>query len=159
MKRLKTFENFSEQDVKNMLLKAQKNNKIEIKTSIDDVLKNITNTGNLSKIGTFEGFVEQEGRFISAADQKRMSEYVQKFKELGLNTKKVEELLPKLQRYIQIEYKELDDYSMSVSSREEAIENGERLKKIYDESEKLQPFVKEFENQIRILAKKANKLL
>jgi len=159
MKNIKTFENFTEQDVKNMLLKSQKKNDIEIKTSIDDVIKNITNTGNLSKLGTFEGFVEQEGRFISAADQGRMSEYVQKFKELGLDTKKAEELLPNFQRYVQIEYKEIDKYSMPVSTKEEAHEYGRKLNQLYDESEKLQPFVKEMENEVRKLAKEANQLL
>ena len=159
MKNIKTFENFTEQDVKNMLLKSQKKNDIEIKTSIDDVIKNITNTGNLSKLGTFEGFVEQEGRFISASDQGRMSEYVQKFKELGLDTKRAEELLPKFQRYIQIEYKELDKYSMPVSTKEEAHEYGKKLNQLYAESEKLRPVVDEMEKEIRILAKKANEIL
>jgi hypothetical protein len=158
MKNIKNFENFTEQDVKNMLLKSQKKNDIEIKTSIDDVIKNITNSGNLSKMGTFEDFVEQEGRFISVADQKRMPEYVQKFKELGLNTKKVEELLPKFQRYVQIEYKEIDKYSMPVSTKEEAHEYGKKLNQLYDESEKLLPFVDEMEKEIKILAKKAKEL-
>ena len=158
MKHLKKFENFTEQDVKDMLLKSQNKHDIEIKTSIDDVMKNIKNTNSLSKLGTFEGFVEDEGKFISAADQGRMSEYIKKFKELGLDTKKVEELLPKFQRYIQIEYKELDNLSMPVYDREEAIENGRKKKNLYSESEKLRPFVDEMEKEIRNLAKKANEL-
>lgn len=150
MKHLKLFEDYSKEEIKNFLLKAQKNSQIDIKTNIDELLSKLERP----EIGSFEAFVEQEGRFISQGDYDRMGSYVDRFESLGLDVSRAEELLPSLLRYNKIVMKELDKYEQSgggFSKREKEI----NLERLYDEMEVLEPDVKELEKEIRKLAKQA----
>ena len=139
MKNIKLFEeyHFSKDQIENMILKAQKRSEIELKVDIDDLLDNLKSPEE-DRFG-FNAFVREEGRFISFGDQERMGEYIEKFKQLGLDTSKVEKLYPSIKIY----YKNtLRDFNRELDKRMDL----------------LQPLVKEFENEIRILAKKANEL-
>jgi len=156
MKHLKLYEQFSKQNVKNMLLKAQKDNKLVMRVSPETILTYLSD--DMSKIGTFEGFVEDEGDFISAGDKQRMGEYIKKFKDLGLDTTKIEELFPFYKRYDAM-YDDIEKIHHSYSSEYGGKEGKEiAMKKLYDEEDTLTPKVKEFETEIKALAKKANEL-
>jgi hypothetical protein len=89
MKHLQLFEDYSKEDISKMLLKAQKKSQLELKVGVDDILSNLKEP--IPMFG-FEAIVEEEARFLSESDYKKMGEYIQKFKELGLNTSKIEKL-------------------------------------------------------------------
>lgn len=145
MKHLKLFEeyHFSKDQIRSMLLKAQKKSKIELKVDVDDLLNDLKETSN---IFGFDYFVENEAKFISEGDYQRMGEYIEKFKNLGLNTTKIEELYPKLIRYKEIQFKELD-YNDSVQT------------KLYKEMNSLEPFVFELQKEVKKLAIEAKKIM
>lgn len=144
MKHLKIFEEYSKEDIKNMLLKAQKKSQLTINSDVDDVLGNLKDP--IPRFG-FEAIVEEEARFLSEADYQRMGEYIQKFKELGLDTSIIEKLYPKLQKYKHIQFKELD-YTTTNSER----------KILDDKLDKLQPFVDQLEQEVKKLAKQAKQI-
>lgn len=150
MKKLKLFENFTKDNIKNLLLKGEKENDIIIKTNIDDFLDK--NLKPKEQFG-FNAFVEEEGKFISEADYERMGEYIQKFKDLGLNTSKIEELYPKLQRYKHIEMKELDD--LPYNSDYTRKEREQKEEELLTELDNLIPYVDELDKEVRNLAKQA----
>lgn len=153
MKHIKLFENYTKDQIKRMLQKAQKNSDIDIKIDIDELIDK--NLKNPSKFG-FEGFVESEGSFISWKDQLSMGEYIDKFKELGLDTTEAEKLYPKQKRYVHLQYKEEDNIYYSGES--DAKKNA-KYKKLSDEMDTLQPFIDKFNNIVRELAKKAKEIL
>ena len=159
MKHIKMYEDFSKEQIKKMLLKAQKNSQIDIKVNIDDLINNLKEPKDRTD---FEQFVDDEAKFISAHDESKMGEYIQKFKELGLNTSKIERLYPDFLRYQEIHLKEIDDLELKNygldSEDEDEEEHDKELELLYDEMDKLEPSVKELENEARILAKKAKKL-
>jgi hypothetical protein len=153
MKHIKLFENYTKDQIKRMLQKAQKNSDVDIKIDIDELIdKNLKNTPQFG----FEGFVEQEGRFISASDQMRMGEYIDKFKELGLDTTEAEKLYPKQKRYVYLQYKEEDNI---YDSGESDAKKNANYKKLADEMNRLQPFIDKFDKIVRELAKKAKEIL
>lgn len=145
MKHLQVFENYSKENITRMLLKAQKKDQIELKVEIDDVLNNLKEQPK-ERFG-FEDFVESEARFISEGDYKRMDEYIQKFKELGLDTLKIEKLYPKLQKYKHIQLKEMD-YTNTNSERN----------RLDNKLDRLQPYVDQLVEEVRKLAKQAKEL-
>ena len=153
MKHLKNFENYTEKDVRDMLEKSQKKQDIEIKTSIDNVMSNLIDTNDVKLIGTIKGFIISEGEFISEGDKKRMKEYIQEFKKLGLDVSKVEKLLPKYEKYTEISY-DLNSYFDALTEYDY-----KQITKLNDELDSLENDVEEFETEIRILAKKAKELL
>ena len=145
MKHLKIFEDYSKENIKNMLLKAQKKSQLTINSDVEDVLGNLKQP--IPRFG-FEAIVEEEARFLSEADYQRMGEYIQKFKELGLDTSIIEKLYPKLQKYKHIQFKE-SDYATTNSERNRA----------YDRLDKLQPFVYQLDQEVEKLAKLAKQTL
>jgi hypothetical protein len=145
MKHLQLFEDYSKEDISKMLLKAQKKSQLELKVGVDDILSNLKEP--IPMFG-FEAIVEEEARFLSESDYKKMGEYIQKFKELGLNTSKIEKLYPKLQKYKHIQFKDAD-YATTNWERNLA----------YDKLDKLQPFVDQLVEEVKRLAKEAKKLL
>lgn len=152
MKYLKTFENFTIEDIELMLQRAKNRSLIDKNVNIDNIIKNLKEK---PKIGTFEDFVDNEASFISAGDQQRMGEYIKKFKELGLNTKKAEYLYPKLERYLKIQ-NEIDDLHVNYDTE---IEPSKKIDNLYDEEEKLRPYIDDLESEIKKLAKKAKIIL
>lgn len=149
MKHLELYENYTEKNIKDMLLKSQRKSQIDIKAPIEDILKNIKN--DISLIGTFEGFIEDEGSFISEGDKKRMGEYIKKMKDLGINTTKIEKLLPKYERYVYLSYETSD-------MREFDYKNPKYIK-LLDEYDSLEPYAEKFENEIKILAKRTKRII
>lgn len=156
MKHLKLFEDYhySKDDIKNMLLKAQKNSKIELKVDVDELLTGLKDPTK-DRFG-FEAFVEEEARFISEGDYKRMGEYIEKFKKLGLDTTKIEGLYPKLVRYKEIQFKDLDYGGFDYDTEQERKRIVARLEK---ELDKLEPFVEELKIEVKRLAKEAKELI
>lgn len=152
MKHIKKFENYSEEVIRNMLVRSQKKNDIEIKTSIDNVLNNIVDPHDVKSIGTFKGFIIGEGDFISEGDKKRMKDYIQEFKKLGLDISKAEKLLPSYQRYWEIE-RDMDYVGYPGKGDEE------EYVKFVNEQGALESDVDEFEIEIKKLAKQAKELL
>jgi hypothetical protein len=152
MKYIKLFENYSKEEIKNFLLKAQKNSQVEIKTNIDELLSKLEQP----EIGTFEYFVETEARFISEYNYQHMGSYIDRFEELGLDTSRIEELLPSLLRYKKIQMKEIERYEHGGYSRKEREMNLDRL---YDEMDELAPYVEELEKEVKKLAKQAKLLM
>jgi len=158
MKHLKLYEDFSKEEIKKMLLKAQKNSQIDIKVNIDDLVNNLKDPKDRTD---FESFVEKEANFISAYDESKMGEYIQEFKKLGLDTSKIEKLYPDFLRYQEIHMKEMDDLKMKnigLDEDESEEEYEKEMDLLYDEADKLEPSVKELEAEVRILAKKAKEL-
>lgn len=149
MVHLELYENYTEKNIKDMLLKSQRKSQIYIKAPIEDIMKNIKN--DVSLIGTFEGFIEDEGSFISEGDKKRMGEYIKKIKDLGINTTEIEKLLPKYERYVYLSYATSD-------MREFDYKNPKYIK-LLEEYDSLEPYVEQFENEIRILAKRTKRLI
>ena len=152
MKHLKNFENYSEEVIRDMLVRSQKKNDIEIKTSIDNVINNIIDPHDVKSIGTFKGFIISEGDFISEGDKGRMQEYIQEFKKLGLNISKAEKLLSSYQRYWEIENQM--DYVGYPGKGDE-----EEYVKFVTEQNDLEDDVEAFETEIKKLAKEAKDLL
>ena len=152
MKYIELYERYSEQNVKNMLLKSQKKSQIDINAPIKDVLKNLDDN-DISKIGTFEGFIEQDGSFISHSDQQRMKEYVEKIKNLGVDTSNIEKILPKYMRFVYLQNEEgvnsFGRYEMSIPKYVDLV----------NEYESLFPIVDESEIEIKRLATEANKII
>lgn len=151
MKHLKKFENYSEFEIKNMLVKSQKKQDIEIKTSIDNVMNNLMSNHDVKLIGTFKGFVIDEGNFISEGDKERMKDYIQEFKKLGINTSKAEKLLP---NYIKFWKLNSDLAGWSPTKSEEQL-----YMRAINTIESLENDVDDFEIEIKRLAKEAKKLL
>jgi len=148
MKHLKLFEDyhFSKEQIKNMLLKAQKNSEIDMKIGVDDLLNKLKEPSTL--MFGFEPFVEDEARFISEGDKKRIREYITKFKELGLNTTKIESMLPDFDKYQHIQYNKIDNTT-----------NDKKLTKLYDKLDKLEPIMTDFYNEVKRLAIEAKKII
>jgi len=158
MKHLKLYEDFSKEEIKKMLLKAQRNSQIDIKINIDDLVNNLKDSKDRTD---FESFVEQGANFISAYDESKMGEYIQEFKKLGLDTSKIERLYPDYLRYQEIHMKEMDDLkikNLGIDEDESEEEYEKEMDLLYDEADKLESSVKELENEVRILAKKAKEL-
>jgi hypothetical protein len=153
MKYLKLFEDYSKEEIRNFLVKAQQNSQIDIKTNIDNLMNNLSKIKR-PELGTFEYFVNSEARFISEGDYKRMGEYIEGFKKLGIDVSKVEELYPKLLRYKTIELKELDNYEHGYSQKEKE----KNLDRLYDELDDLEPYKVQFDDEVKILTKKAKQL-
>lgn len=146
MKRLKLFEDFSKDDIKNMLSKAQKKSQLELKVDADEILTNLDDP--LKDRFGFKAIVREEARFLSEGDYQRMGEYIQQFKELGLDTTRIEKLYPKLQKYKQIQLRDMD-YARTNSE----------IKKLDDKLDKLQPYVDELVQEVKRLAKEAKKIV
>jgi aryl-phospho-beta-D-glucosidase BglC (GH1 family) len=148
MKNIKTFEDYhySKDDIKNMLLKAQKKSQIDLKVNVDELLSTLEDP--LKDRFGFNAIVREEARFLSESDYKNMGEYIQKFKELGLNTIRIEKLYPKLQKYKKIQIRDMD-YARTNSEIN-------RLNSILD---KLQPYVDELVEEVKRLAKEAKKII
>jgi len=150
---MRLFEDFTKQQVKDMLLKAQKNSKIDTNLNIDDLL---TGLKDQSEKTAFEKFVESEAKFISEGDYQRMEEYIEEFKKLKLDVSKLEQLYPKLKRYKEIEnndfyYGYYVDYKKKDKKR--------KISELNDEIDKLQPLVNQFIKEVKVMAKKAKELL
>lgn len=152
MKHLKNFEKYTEQDVRDMLARSQRKQDIEIKTSIDNVMNNLIDTHDVKLIGTFRGFIIDEGRFISEGDKRRMNQYIQEFKKMGFDTSKVEKLLPNYEKYRQLTI-DLSDFGYPIKGKEEEYD------RLNNELNSLEVDVEEFNTEIRKLAKKAKELL
>lgn len=146
MKRLKLFEDFSKDDIKNMLSKAQKKSQLELKVDADEILTNLDDP--LKDRFGFKAIVREEARFLSEGDYQRMGEYIQQFKELGLDTTRIEKLYPKLQKYKQIQLRDMD-YARTNSE----------IKKLDGKLDKLQPYVDELVQEVKRLAKEAKKIV
>jgi hypothetical protein len=153
MKYLKYLEDYSTDQIENMLNRAKKDNLIDKNVDIQKIIGKLQDK---PRIGTFEYFVYSKGDFVSAGDQQRMGEYIEKFKKLGLDTTRIEELYPKLQRYMKIEYKEIEDYNFGYDGSDE--EKEKALNALYDESESLRKYVDEIKKEASKLAKQANEL-
>lgn len=158
MKHLQLFENYTEDELKRFLQKAVKRGDITLNIDIDE----LASKNKIPKIGTFEYFLEEEGKFISTGDSERMTEYVNKFEELGINVRVLKYLLKDYNRYHKITYLE-DDLRMEIhllpddeNSEEEKIEI--EIEKLLDEQTKLQSSVDKFEQEIRKIAKEAKNL-
>lgn len=148
MKHLKIFDeyHFSKEQIKEMLLKAQKKSQIDLKIDVDDLLNNLEDPTK-DRFG-FKAIVREEARFLSEADYQRMGEYIQKFKELGLNTIRIEKLYPKLQKYKKIQIRDMD-YARTNSE----------MNRLNDILDKLQPYVDELVEEVKRLAKEAKKII
>jgi hypothetical protein len=143
MKNLQLFEDYTKEQISKMLLKAQKNSQLELKVDVEDILANLKENPRFG----YEYFVDNEANFISEFDYQKMGEYIQKFKELGLDTSKIEKLYPKLQKYKHIQLKEMD-YPKTNSE----------MNRLYDRLDKLQPFVDQLVEEAKRLAKEAKLL-
>lgn len=152
MKTLKTFENFSKEEIKEILQKAQKNSDIKI-NNIDNFLDKYMKP--VERFG-FNAIVREEARFLSEADYDRMGEYIEKFKALNIDTSKIEELYPKLVRYrklLTLEDNHRYEYFDTKKEKEEAYE------KIIDETDDLQQYVDQLKEEVKVLAKQAKELI
>ena len=146
MKHLKLFEQYSKDDIKNMLLRAQKKSQIDLKVDVDELLSTLEDP--LKDRFGFKAIVREEARFLSESDYKNMGEYIQQFKELGLDTKRIEKLYPKLQKYKQIQLRDMD-YARTNSE----------INRLYNRLDNLQPYVDELEQEVKRLAKEAKKIV
>ena len=107
MKYLKTYENHSKGKIEKVLSDAIKNGEIDmVKINLNQLMNRFKDDNEpeidvlkSSSPITFKYFVYSGAKFISEGDWGRMREYIEKFKKLGLNVDKVEELLPKVERY------------------------------------------------------------
>lgn len=142
-KHIKLYESYTEEQVRNVLSK----NDIKLNVPVDEVINRL-NYKKENRFG-FEGFLDSEGKFISEGDKDRMGDYITKFKELGLDTKKVEELFPDYKKYNELVRSPYKFFSYG------DVHNGKTIDIVIDE---LEPSVEEFDKEIRILVKKANQL-
>lgn len=146
MKHIQLYESYTEEQVRKVLSKDD----IKLNVSVDEVINRL-NYKKENRFG-FDGFVDSEGEFISESDKDDMGEYIEKFKELGLDTKKIEELYPDFKKYSKLIRSTNNWGSWDINNNK--IEY-DRLNSVIDD---LEPSVDEFNKEIRILAKKANQL-
>lgn len=98
MKHLKIFEEYSKKDIKRFLVKAEKDKDLTINSDMTELLNKLDDSKIKERFG-FIGFVESDGAFISQSVYMNAYEYVHKFKEMGLDTTKIEKLLPNVKKY------------------------------------------------------------
>jgi len=154
MKYLKHFENYSRQQIEDMLNKAKRDSIIDKNIDINKIISKLHDT---PKFGTFESFVDSEGNFLSEGDKQRMGEYIQEFKKLRLDTKKIEKLYPKLKRYLDITYREIENIESDYFDSKE--EKNAALDKLYLEEDEMYKYVKELKKEAANLAKQAKIIL
>jgi len=149
MKYLKTYETFNEKELRDFLKKSEEKGEIVIKADIDKIVKPYIKY----ELGTFENFVSDEARFISEGDRNRMEKYIERFKEMGLDVNKLEELNTKYQKFREL-HKQLDiiDFEGKDSVNRSS-------KEIWKEIETLEHIVPEFEKEVKKIAKEAKHLL
>ncbi|MFW6233707.1 MAG: hypothetical protein ACOC3Z_03530 [Nanoarchaeota archaeon] len=94
--------------------------------------------------------------FISAADQQRMGEYIDKIKEFGLDVSKLEQLYPSYEKYWKLTYKE-DDIRFSYELKDN--EKEQQLEELYKEQDMLSNDVNKFEEELKRLSKEVIKKL
>ncbi len=155
MKYLKLYENSSDDEFKKFIERSVKNGNITLNIDIDELL--IKNKS--PKIGTFEYFFENDDDFISAGDSNRMSEYVDKLKEMGSNVSRLESLLIGYIRYHKITHLE-DDLMMDMNNTFDEDEDEEKkiqieIDKLLDEQDSLINTKLEFEKELRKVIKDA----
>ena len=158
MKHLQLFENFSEDELKRFLQKAVKRGDITINVDVDELVSK----HKVPKVGTFEYFIEEEGKFISIADSERMTEYVAKLKEMGLNVSYLERMLPDYVRYHKITYLE-DDlrseiYELFDDEKDQEDEIEKKIEVLLDEQNNLIEKVEDFERELKKMVKKAKEI-
>lgn len=134
-----------------MLVKSQKKQDIEIKTSKDNVMNNLMSKYDVKLIGTFKGFVISEGEFISEGDKERMKDYIQEFKKLGINTYKAEKLLPNYIKFWELN-SDIAGWNPTKSEEQSYMNTINTMNAIEND-------VDDFEIEIKRLAKKAKELL
>jgi hypothetical protein len=158
MKHLKLFENSTEYELKMFIQQAVKRGDITLNVDINDLITN----NKPPKIGTFEYFLEDDARFISAHDSQRMTEYVSKLKEMGADVSKLESMLDDYVRYHKIFY--LEDnlqqqmYNSGSLSKEERKEIEIQVDKILTEQDGLSDIVKQFKIELVKVLKDAKEL-
>lgn len=149
MKYLKQFEDYSREQIEDMLNRAKKDSIIDKDVDINKVIDKLHDR---PKLGTFEEFVDSEANFISHGNRENMAEFIQKFKQMGLDTKKAEELYPKLKRDLEL-MNEIDGLRFGGFNSEE--ERNKKEEELYQEEDDLREYVKELELEIKKLAKQA----
>ena len=89
-------QSYDQDDIKNALGRSIKSGDIKMNISFDEF---VNKSLNLQKpeIGSFESMAQ--GGFISAGDEERMENYINRFKNLDIDTSKLEEMFPKYQEY------------------------------------------------------------
>lgn len=143
MKHLKKFENYTKEDIKRVLTDAIKKGDV----NVENVLKELDKTVEPDwKTDPFGHMVYTNASFISEADKKRMPEYIEKLKKMT-DTIKLEELLPKFMEYRQLYMK--DEENIRFTRYDSEKEEDKAYRKLYDKMDKLEPFVKEFETELR----------
>lgn len=158
MKHLKLFESLEQETLKNILNKAKKNGDIALNISVDEFINKYKDP----EIGSFEYFVNDEARFISANNANQMTEYVDKFENLGLNVNKLRNLLDDYNRFNRIIYLESDLYielEDSMSSKEDKKRLKKEIDDLINEQESLRKSYDEFKIELRKITKKAKELI
>jgi len=89
--------------------------------------------------------------FISEGDRERMGDYIKKIKDMDIDTSKLEELYPSVERERILYLKEEDKIRFNNELSEE--EKDEAYDKLYKEIDSLKNNVKEFENELKKLSK------
>ena len=151
MKHIKLYEHFTEEQIRSVLSKKD----IKLNVSVDEIINRL-NTKQENKFG-FDSFIDDGGRFISDGDRQRMTDYIIKFKKLGLDTQRVEELLPDYELYHELNSKLTKGTSVEYEDEDE--KESDEDEKIWDMLESLENSIEHFEEEIRKLAKSAKELL
>jgi len=149
MKYLKTYETFDEKELREFLKKAEEKGEIVLKADIDKIVKPYIEY----KLGTFEYFISSEARFISEGDRNRMGDYIERFKEMGINVDKLEELNNKYQHFRKLH----NDLDIIDFEGKDAINRSS--KEIWKEIDVLGNIEKDFEKEVKKIAKEAKHLL
>jgi len=147
MKHLQKFENYSKDDVKRVLTDAVEKGDV----NVDDILRKLdSNTEPDWRTDPFGYMVYTNAKFISESNKKNMPEYVEKLKGMNVDTTKLEELLPKYMKYRQYYLFDEDKIRMSGDSDKK---KDQAYNELYTKMDRLEPFVKEFEEELRKILK------
>ncbi len=77
MKHLKTFESYTDSDIKRMIDKTTNKGDMDLRVSPEEFITN----GKAPELGSFEYFVSRDEPFYSEGVKSRIGEFVDKFKE------------------------------------------------------------------------------
>ncbi len=145
MKHLKTFESYTDSDIKRMIDKTTNKGDMDLRVSPEEFITN----GKAPELGSFEYFVSRDEPFYSEGVKSRIGEFVDKFKELGLDISKIENIKDTFKKVQDLDY-QIDnlrfDYSTPVEEK-------------YDEEERLEAEIEELKPSIELLKIEISRLI
>jgi hypothetical protein len=107
---------FNKEDIRKALNTSVKSGDIKMKMSPDEFIDDVLNKYH-PEFGTFESLVKFKS--ITLSYQEKMHEYIHKFKELGIDTSKLEALYPKYKEYLKFPIDEPHEEDYTINYQDE----------------------------------------